>query len=118
MQEIGACEINVVHIDWPPEEAHRLGYHGPLPLSENPDQIQNFLERDLAERVAMILPPEKVTLTVEPGWGRTEGYLFEMASHQQVDLVVIGTHRRHGLDRLRFGSVSRRSCIMPMSPSR
>ena len=54
MQDIGACEINVVHIDWPPEEAHRIGYHGPLPLTENPDQIQNFLERDLAERVAMI----------------------------------------------------------------
>ena len=30
-----------------------------------------------------------------------------MASQQKVDLVVVGTHRRHGLDRLRFGSVSR-----------
>jgi nucleotide-binding universal stress UspA family protein len=107
MQSIGACETSVVHIDWPPEEAHRLGYHGPLPLAENPEEIQNFLERDLSERVAMLLPPEKVTITVEPGWGHTEGYLFEMANRQQVDLVVVGTHRRHGLGRLRFGSVSR-----------
>lgn len=107
LQEISDCEIRVLHIDWPPDEARRLGYHGPLPLSENPEEIQNFLERDLAERVAMILPPEKVTLMVEPGWGRTEAYLFEMASRQKADLVVIGTHRRHGLDRLRFGSVSR-----------
>ena len=30
-----------------------------------------------------------------------------MASRQHVDLVVVGTHRRHGLGRLRFGSVSR-----------
>lgn len=107
MQSIGACDITVVHIDWPPEEAQRLGYHGPLPLAENPKEIQNFLERDLAERVAMILAPEKVSLVVEPGWGHTEGYLFEMASRQHVDLVVVGTHRRHGLSRLRFGSVSR-----------
>ncbi len=107
MQSVGACEISVVHIDWPPEEAHRLGYHGPLPLTENPEQIQNFLERDLAERVAMLLPPENVTITVEPGWGHPEGHLFEVAHRQHVDLVVVGTHRRHGFGRLRFGSVSR-----------
>jgi nucleotide-binding universal stress UspA family protein len=107
IQEIGPCEISVMHSDWPPEVAHRIGYHGPLPLTENPEQIQNLLERDLAERVAMSLPPEKVTVTVEPGWGRPEGNLFEMASRQHVDLVVVGTHQRHGLGRLRFGSVSR-----------
>ncbi len=107
MQEIGPCEINVVHSDWPPEAAHRIGYHGPLPLTENPEKIQNLLERDLAERVAMSLPPERVTVTVEPGWGRPEGNLFALATRQAVDLVVVGTHQRHGLGRLRFGSVSR-----------
>lgn len=107
MQELGPCEISVVHIDWPPDEARRIGYHGPLPLTENPEEIQNFLERDLSERVAMLLPPERVTITVEPGWGHPEGYLFEMAHRKDVDLVVVGTHRRHGLGRLRFGSVSR-----------
>jgi nucleotide-binding universal stress UspA family protein len=107
MQGIGQCEISIVHVDWPPEQAHRLGYHGPLPLTENPEQIQKNLERDLSERVAMLLPPDKVTVTVEPGWGRTEGYLFEMAVRQKTDLLIVGTHRRHGLSRLRLGSVSR-----------
>jgi nucleotide-binding universal stress UspA family protein len=55
----------------------------------------------------MLLPRDKVTITVEPGWGHPEGYLFELASRQHVDLVIVGTHRRHGLGRLRFGSVSR-----------
>ncbi len=107
MQIVGPCEISVAHVDWPPDEARRLGYHGPLPLTENPKEIQNFLERDLRERVAMLLPPGKVTLTVEPGWGHPAGYLFELASREHADLVVVGTHRRHGLGRLRFGSVSR-----------
>lgn len=107
MQNLGECEISVVHLDWPPEEAHRVGYHGPLPLTENPEPIQNLLERDLSERVAMVLPPEKVTITVNPGWGRTDAYLFELAHQQKSDLLVVGTHRRHGLGRLRFGSVSR-----------
>jgi len=61
----------------------------------------------LAERVEMFLPPDKVTLVVRPGWGHPEGYLFELTSRLQVDLVVVGTHRRHGFGRLRFGSVSR-----------
>ena len=107
IQSIGDCETSVVHVDWPPEEAHRLGYHGPLPLTENPEEIQNFLERDLAERVEMILPRDKVTITVEPGWGRLDAYLCERASRQHFDLLVVGTHRRHGLGWLRFGSVSR-----------
>jgi nucleotide-binding universal stress UspA family protein len=107
LQRAGPCEINVVHIDWPPDEARRLGYHGPLPLAQNPSEIQNFLERDPRERVAIHLPPEKVAVTVEPGWGHPEGYLFELAQRQQVDLIVVGTHRRHGFGRLRFGSVSR-----------
>jgi nucleotide-binding universal stress UspA family protein len=107
MQKLGPCETSVAHLDWPPEEARRLGYNGPLPLTENPEEIQNLLERDLAERVAMLLLPEKVTIKVEPEWGHTEGYLFEMAHRDRVDLVVVGTHRRHGWGRLRFGSVSR-----------
>ena len=107
MQSVGPCGISIAHVDWPPDEARRLGYHGPLPLTENPKEIQNFLERDLRERVAMLLPPEKVTVTVEPGWGHPAGYLFELANREHVDLVVVGTHRRHGLGRLRFGSVSR-----------
>jgi nucleotide-binding universal stress UspA family protein len=107
MQALGACETLVVHVDFPPDEAQRLGYRGPLPLTRNPEQMKNFLERDLTERVAMLLPPEKVTLRVEPGWGRTDGYLFQKANQEKADLVLVGTHRRHGWGRLRFGSVSR-----------
>jgi nucleotide-binding universal stress UspA family protein len=107
LQNFGPCEISVVHLDWPPEEARRIGYNGPLPLTKNPEEIQKHLERNLSERVALQLPPEKVTIRVEPGWGRTDGYLFEMAHRDRVDLLVVGTNQRHGLGRLRFGSVSR-----------
>lgn len=107
MRKLGPCEITVVHLDWPPEEARRIGYQGPLPLTHNPEEIQTLVERDLSERIATLLPSEKVTISVEPGWGRTDGYLFEMAHRDRVDLLVVGTHQRHGFGRLRFGSVSR-----------
>ncbi|MEO8045204.1 MAG: universal stress protein [Spartobacteria bacterium] len=107
MQQVGPCETNVLQLDWPPEEAKRLGYHGAMPLTENPALIQNFLERDLAEHVALRLAPENVTVTVVPGWGHPAGHLLEMVDREQADLIVVGTHHRHGWSRLRFGSVSR-----------
>jgi nucleotide-binding universal stress UspA family protein len=104
---IGKLETNVLYTNWPPDEARRLGYEGPLPFAANPEEIQKNLEGDLKKRIARFLPKQKVTAIVEPGWGTPEGYLFEMASRQKIDLMVVGTHQRQGLGRVLLGSVSR-----------
>jgi nucleotide-binding universal stress UspA family protein len=105
--KIGKLETIVLYTNWPPDEARRLGYEGPLPLEANPEEIQKNLERDLKKRIARFLSKQKITAIVEPGWGSPEGYLFEMASRQNIDLVVVGTHQRQGLSRVLLGSVSR-----------
>jgi Universal stress protein UspA and related nucleotide-binding proteins len=107
LRQIGKCQITVLYSNWPPDEARRLGYEGPLPLETNVKDIQKDLERDLAKRVATLLPEQEVAAVVEPGWGTPEGYLFQMASRQHVDLIVVGTHQRHGVGRVLLGSVSR-----------
>jgi len=107
LRQIGKCQITVLYSNWPPDEARRLGYEGPLPLATNVKDILKDLERDLAKRVATLLPEQEVTAVVEPGWGTPEGYLFQMASRQHVDLIVVGTHQRHGVGRVLLGSVSR-----------
>ena len=105
--EIGTCEVRVLYSNWPPDEARRMGYEGPLSLTSNPKGIQKNLERDLKKRIAKFLPKQEVNATVEPGGGTPEGYLFQMAIEQRVDLLVVGTHQRHGLGRVLLGSVSR-----------
>lgn len=105
--KIGKLEITVLYTNWPPDEARRLGYEGPLPLEANPEKIQKTLEADLKKQVARFLSKQKVTTIVEPGWGTPEGYLFEMASRKNIDLIVVGTHQRRGLGRVLLGSVSR-----------
>jgi nucleotide-binding universal stress UspA family protein len=50
---------------------------------------------------------DAATVIVEADWGTPEGHLFEMASRQKVDLIVVGTHQRHRLGRVLLGSVSR-----------
>jgi len=105
--EIGTFQATVLYSNWPPDEARRLGYEGPLPLAANPTEIQKKLESDLRNRVATFLPDQEVTTISEPGWGTPEGYLFELASREKVDLMVVGTHQRHGFGRVLLGSVSR-----------
>jgi nucleotide-binding universal stress UspA family protein len=107
LREIAKSEVTVLYSNWPPDEARRLGYEGPLPLTTNPKRVQENLERDLKKRVATFLPTQQVTTMVEPGWGNPEGYLFQIATREHVDLIVVGTHQRRGLGRALLGSISR-----------
>ena len=107
LTEIGKFQVTVLYSNWAPDEARRLGYEGPLPLVTNPAEVQKKLQRDLKNRVTKLLPNRGVSVIVEPGWGTPEGYLFEMASRQKIDMIVVGTHQRQGLDRVLLGSVSR-----------
>ncbi len=107
LRQIGPCEVIAGYVDWPPDEAARLGVSGPVGLDKNPPEIQRMIERDVREKVARLLGAENVRVCVRGNAGRADAPLLEMAAESQADLIVIGTHRWHGLSRLRHGSVSR-----------
>lgn len=107
LAKLGPCDLTVAHIDWLPGEVHRLGLPGPIPLTKNPPLVAHVLERDLRERIAPLLNGQTAALHVSPGLGRTAEHLIEIARLKEADLLVVGTHQRHGLSRIHLGSVSR-----------
>jgi len=104
LRKLGPCEVTAGYADWTPEEASRLGVHGAVGLVGNPLVVQRILERDVKAKVAALLGEENVRVVVQGGWGRTDAQLVGMAVEAQADLIVVGTHQRHGFSR--FGEVS------------
>jgi nucleotide-binding universal stress UspA family protein len=94
-------------VDWPPESSVRLGSEGAPTFFGNPPEVQRMIARDLKEKVERILGDESVKICVESGWGRSDSHLIQLAERNKANLIVVGTHQRLGLNRLRFGSVSR-----------
>ena len=75
-----------------------------LPLGRR--VLQRFPDGELHVEIAESVRGHDVYL-LQPTSPPTDAHLFELAYREQADLVVVGTHRRQGLERLRFGSVSR-----------
>ena len=103
----GPCEVVAGYVDRPLGEAARLGITGQFLRSHNPPQVQQIVERELSERANALLGEGVVRVRVEPSIGRADSRLVEMAREEQADLVVAGTHQRHGLGRVAHPSISR-----------
>jgi len=103
----GPCEVTVGHLNWPPGDERRFGVLDRTPASGNSPRLQELLARQVGDRVQATLGEEQVEVRVEPQAGRADLALVAMAVEARSDLVVVGTHQRHGLARLWSGSVSR-----------
>lgn len=112
----GPCDVIVGYANWPPEELERFGVRSHAPAFENPPVVQQALERDLRDKVALILGSDDAQARVRAGWERADSTLIDMAKAAQADLIVTGTHQRRGLSRLWSLSLSRGLlCQAPVS---
>jgi len=103
----GPVEITVAHVDWPPEEARRLGVTMDTFSAHNDPLVQKVLERDVKERVEAVLGEPADHVIVEGDYGRADFHFSHIANERRPDLVVCGTHQRHGFSRLAHASFSR-----------
>jgi len=106
LRGLGPLDVTVLHIYSPGLERERLGLSVPADLAGPNPEIEEVLGRQLAHRVLGPGAPSELKLEVRPGTGQVAGHLVQEAEALKADLIVVGTHRRQGLDRIRHGSVS------------
>ena len=104
---IGPCDIVIGLINGVPEQRARLGGTGPLPLENNPPEVQAILERDLTARATELLGSGSFRTRIEANWGRPDVRLAEMAKEERADLIVVGSHQFQGFERMWHTSASR-----------
>jgi len=86
------AELHVVHVI----EPLSLAYGGDIPmdLSTVQDQIHEQAKSHLAEFCASLgVPPERQHLI----FGRPESEIQRTAENAKADIIVVGSHGRHGL---------------------
>jgi nucleotide-binding universal stress UspA family protein len=103
---LGHCELTVIQLVMPGPENRRAHSVGPgMGLNLQPDTERQLLDQ-LKTHVAQEVGDVPVRLLVKPALGRIDRHLAMEAEDLDVDLVVVGSHQRHGFQRWWSGSVS------------
>jgi nucleotide-binding universal stress UspA family protein len=112
LRRVGPVELVVAHVYWPMTEYSRLGMN---PAGQGLAEIESVLQRDLRERLTRAGEGE-ARLRIVMGSGRAADPLVALAAEEKADLLLLGTHQRHGVGRGWHGSVSHASMhLAPMA---
>lgn len=106
LQDVGPCDLTLVHEYWPPGEYARFGLRGPRDLFETDPEVVRLLERELEPKVAELGFAPGGRLLVRAAWGAVGDALAQEAENVEAGLVVVGTRQPHGWERARTGSVA------------
>lgn len=90
--------LDLVHV-WQPGLEY-VGEAAPIPMTQ--EAPVDAIRQDLAE-LPVNLPADRIRLHVEVGDASER--IVKLAEHLESDLVVMGTHSRHGFSRWIIGSV-------------
>lgn len=105
LREVGPTEVVIGHIYFPVPK--HSGVHTDIPAELRDDyDAAKILSADLTARWRRSGDGPSPTVRCAPGLGMTAYQIAELVEHERADLIVVGTHRRHGLDRFWHGSIS------------
>lgn len=103
------AHVTLLHVWSLPSTAYAEGLSWPVDDLEK--AAQSALDQELA-RVVKLHPDTDGLLRVGPAWER----ILDVAKERAADLVVMGTHGRHGLPRMFLGSVAEKVVRMSHVP--
>ena len=107
LRQLGPCDVVVTYL------VPTLLANGPLDMSPSPivmemlDRTEQVQARGFRQRVRAVLGASRVRVRIETGWDRSDAHLIQVAREERADLIVVGTHQRHGLGRVGHLSLSR-----------
>lgn len=90
--EANQAELSLIHVIEPLSFAY--GGDVPVDLSTIQDQLDTHAEKKLHEYAEKLGYPVKELLVVT---GHTETEIHRVADEQNFDLIIVGSHGRHGL---------------------
>jgi nucleotide-binding universal stress UspA family protein len=100
LRAAGPCDVVAAHVYHWDESVARYGLPAGRSWIEPDERSEALLTRDLATYVGELGGEGTLVFQPKLGIGRVGDHLLEVADAQKTDLVVVGTHRRHGLRRL------------------
>jgi nucleotide-binding universal stress UspA family protein len=107
LRAFGPCEITIAHIETHPPTT----FTGDAPITETlastVARMRTTAQKYFREYLRKLLRGEKARIRVVSGWGYSDAHLIHLAQEEGSDLIVAGTHHRHGLERMFHHSVSR-----------
>jgi nucleotide-binding universal stress UspA family protein len=103
LSEFGPISLTATQVYWPTEEYEVRELRVPPP-DEGHTAIKKVVLGELEREFSRLPPAVKVHCRAEMGLGHIGEQLLAVAGEEQVDVVLLGTHRRRALGR--FWSVS------------
>ncbi|MGE6758282.1 universal stress protein [Corallococcus interemptor] len=102
LRRVGPVELTVAHVYNPATEDGRLGLYR---VNPGPENLEAILERDLRERLSRV-GEARAEVRMTSSYGSVVEPLAQLAETARADLLLLGSHQRRGLQRMRHGSVS------------
>jgi nucleotide-binding universal stress UspA family protein len=104
---LGAVEVTLAHLYWPPEAMYRLGLEGIRSFVEPDPELVKTLEQQFSKRFDGLLHAKSRMYRIEPHMGRVGDGLAALAAETKADLLVLGCRGVGPLQRFWDGSTAR-----------
>ena len=99
LAEFGPIDLLATQVWWPYEEYERRGLPVPPP-EEGHRALSTKMKEETVAAVQHLHTNVRGRVRLEMGVGHVAEHLMEIATEEQVDLMVVGTHRRRAFGRL------------------
>ena len=95
LRKAGPCDVTFIHVARP----HAFALPNELLLG--------VVERELRQKIGALPGDGKLDVRIVPNANTDADSIAAYANAEGVDLLIVGTHQRHGIDRVAAGSVAR-----------